>query len=351
MTSRTLGIKLLEYSIKFVMIATALIMSYMSIIGVFNQAHAESAWQPTRPIEFVLPVGCCVGGANDMARVIKSIAEKYNLLPQPLILLNRPTGPGSEGYVYLKNRVGNPHVLGFAITSIFTQELANPKSSFNYTDLTPVAMMALDQFALWVNADAPYTTSQDFIANAGAQPGIISIGGLGVKQEDQILVAAMEENKSVQFNYIPYRVGGDIAVNLAGGQLDASVNNPSEGLAFWQAGKLKPLCVFDSQRMPNKNIIIGHQSWNSVPTCKEQGMDIQYKMMRSIFAAPGVEPEVLLYYQNFLQQVVATPEWYQYLEQNALENQFKTSTEFDQWLTAAYKEHQQIMINAGWISK
>lgn len=348
-------VKLLEILIKAIMLGTAFIFAYISITGVFNiaisHAHADESWQPTQPIEFVLPVGCCVGGANDMARMIKSIAEKYNLLPQPLVLLNRPTGPASEGYVYLKDKSGNPHVIGFAITSIFTQELANPKSLFSYTDLTPVAMLALDQFVLWVNADAPYQNLKQFIADAAARPHDISIGGLGVKQEDQILVAATEKFKSVKFNYIPYRVGGDIAVNLAGGHIDASVNNPSEGLQLWQSEKLKPLCVFDSIRMPGQAVIVNNQSWNSVPTCKEQGLDVQYKMMRSIFAAPGIHPRVLTYYQNFLQQVVATPEWQQYLENNALESQIKTGAEFDQWLTNAYRVHHQIMVDAGWVEE
>jgi putative tricarboxylic transport membrane protein len=355
MNLKYLGFKVLEKFIMAVMLATAAIMSYVTLIGmlalIVNPAHAAEKWAPTQPIEFVIPVGCCVGGANDMTRLIITISEKYNLLPHRLLPVNRPTGPASEGYVYIKEQTGNPHVLGFAITSIFTQELANNKSNFTYTDLTPISMLALDQFVLWTNSQSAHNNSQQFLLNAKSKPGIVSIGGLGVKQEDQIVVAAIENKKSVKFNYIPFKVGGDIAVGLAGGHIDASVNNPSEGLALWQAGKLKPLCVFDRKRMPNRKNIANAQSWHSIETCVEQGLDVQYKMMRSVFAAPGVDAEVVEYYENFFKKVVATDEWKQYMEQNALEPQFMTGQQFRQWLATAYQDHKQIMKESGWITK
>jgi putative tricarboxylic transport membrane protein len=333
------------------------IMAIMSAIAMFfanatiQSARAESTWQPTKPIEFVIPVGCCVGGANDMARTIKSIIEKHNLVTQPILIINKPTGPASEGYVYVKNQSGNPHVISIAITSIFTQGLANPQAGFTYTDVTPLAMMALDDFALWVPADAPYRNSQDFIKQAKTQPGVISIGGLSVKQEDQIVVVAMEQAKSVSFNYVPFKAGGDIAIQLAGKNIDASVNNPSEGIQLWQAGKIKPLCVFDSKRMPNKDFVTSTQSWNSIPTCREQNLDVQYKMMRAIVAPPGISQEVTAYYQSVLEKVSATPEWQQYTKLNALEPQYMKGDKFVKWLEQSYQQHRDIMLRSGLMSK
>lgn len=339
--------KIVEKFIMAGMLAIAMFFANATI----KDVHAQSTWQPTRSIEFVVPVGCCVGGANDMARMIKSIIEKHNLVAQPIVVTNKPTGPASEGYVYLKNQSSNPHVIGLAITSVFTQGLANPDSGFVYTDLTPVAMLALDQFALWVPADAPYRNSQDFIRAASATPGGISIGGLSVKQEDQIVVVAMEQARSVKFNYVPFKVGGDIAVALAGRHINASVNNPSEGLPLWQAGRIKPLCVFDTTRIPNQAVVAGSHSWNDVPTCREQGLDVQYKMMRSIFAPPNTSSEVLSYYQNLLEKVLSTPEWRQYIQQNALEPQFMIGDKFSKWLATTYQQHQSIMMRSGLMSK
>ena len=330
---------------------TAVIVSIgvFFLIATIQRVHAAT-WEPTKPVEFVVPVGCCVGGANDMARLIKVIIEKYNFIPQPIIVVNKPTGPASEGYVYVKNQSGNPHVISIAITSIFTQGLANPQAGFTYTDVTPVAMMALDDFALWVPADVPYRTSQDFIKKARLEPGVLSFGGLSIKQEDQIVVASIEQAKSVKFNYVPFKVGGDIAVQLAGKNINASVNNPSEGIQLWQAEKIKPLCVFSSKRMPNKDLITNTQSWNSIPTCQEQNLDVQYKMMRAVVAPPNISEDAIIYYQNVLEKVSATPEWQEYLKRNALEPQFIKGDKFSKWLDQSYQQHKNIMIRSGLMS-
>jgi putative tricarboxylic transport membrane protein len=338
--------KLLEKFIMAVILAMGLFFALATV-----QLARASEWEPTKPIEFVVPVGCCVGGANDIARMVKSITEKYNFASQPIVVINKPTGPASEGYVYLKNHAGNAHVIGLAITSVFTHSIANPAAGFTYTDITPVTMLALDQFALWVPADAPYVTSQDFIQNAAKNPGTVSVGGLSVKQEDQIVTVAIEQAKSVSFNYVPYKVGGEIALQLAGKHIDASVNNPSEGLPLWQAGKLKPLCIFDSVRILNKDFVTATQSWNDVPTCREQNLDVQYKMMRSVFAPPGIPTAAVTYYQDLLTKVSNTPEWKQYLRQNALEPQLLTGDKFNKWLAHSYQQHKDIMTRSGLATK
>ncbi|MDH8404838.1 tripartite tricarboxylate transporter substrate-binding protein, partial [Klebsiella pneumoniae] len=64
---------------------------------------------------------------------------------------------------------------------------------FSHKDLTPVAMMALDEFILWVNADSPYKSVKDYIEAVKAKPGEFKMGGTGSKQEDQIITVAIEK--------------------------------------------------------------------------------------------------------------------------------------------------------------
>ena len=76
------------------------------------------------------------------------------------------------------------------------------------------------------------------------------MGGTGSKQEDQIITVAIEKATGVKFTYIPYRGGGEVAVQLVGNHVNSTVNNPIEAVAQWRAGKLRPLCVFDAQNAP-----------------------------------------------------------------------------------------------------
>src|SRR5712671_8012087 len=143
------------------------------------------AWEPTRPVEFVIPAGTG-GGADQMARLISGIAEKHKLSPQPLIAVNKSGGAGAEGFLYVKEKKGDPHVIIITLSNLFTTPL-HTGVPFNWKDLTPVSMLALDYFILWVNVEMPYKTATDYISAAKAKPGEFKMGGTGAAQEDQIL--------------------------------------------------------------------------------------------------------------------------------------------------------------------
>ena len=50
---------------------------------------------------------------------------------------------------------------------------------------------------------------------------------------------------------------------------------------------MRPLCVFDAKPLPYKDKIADDMSWSDIPTCKSQGLDVEYLMLRGIFMAPG----------------------------------------------------------------
>ncbi|MEO8137635.1 MAG: tripartite tricarboxylate transporter substrate-binding protein, partial [Betaproteobacteria bacterium] len=150
---------------------------------------AQAAWEPTKTVEFVVPAGTG-GGADQMARMIQSIVAKNNLMKQPLVVVNKGGGAGAEGFLDVKGAKGDPHKIIITLSNLFTTPLASGVP-FNWIDLTPVSMMALDQFILWVNADTPYKTARDYIEAAkAAGPNKFKMGGTGSKQEDQIITVA-----------------------------------------------------------------------------------------------------------------------------------------------------------------
>src|SRR6202035_778783 len=129
------------------------------------------------------------------------------------------------------------------------------------------------------------------------------------KQEDQIITVAIEKSASVKMTYIPFKGGGEVAVQLVGGHVDSTVNNPIEAVAQWRGGKLRPLCVFDDKVMPYPDKIAGDVAWDDIPTCKSQGLNVEYLMLRGIFMPPGVTQEQVDYYVDLMKKVRETPEW------------------------------------------
>ena len=308
------------------------------------------AWEPTKPVEFVVPAGTG-GGADQMARLMQGIIVKHKLMNQSMIVVNKSGGAGAEGFLSVKEAKGDPHKIIITLSNLFTTPLATGVP-FNWKDMTPVSMMALDQFVLWVNADKPYKTAKEYLdAVKAAGPNKMKMGGTGSKQEDQILTVGIEKATGTKFIYIPFKGGGEVAVQLVGGHVDSSVNNPAEAVAQWRAGKLRALCVFDDTRMPYKAKVTDTQSWNDIPTCKEAGVPTDYVMLRGIFAAPGITPDQLKYYVDLMNKIRATPDWKEYMEKGAFNQTFMTGADFSKWLTTAEATHRALMQEAGFLAK
>ena len=311
---------------------------------------SAAAWEPAKPVQFIVPAGTG-GGADQMARFIQGVASKHQLMKQPFIVVNESGGAGAQGFLDVKESKGDPEKIVITLSNLFTTPLATGVP-FSWRDLTPVAMLALDEFVLWVNADTPYKTAKQYIDAVKASPNKFKMGGTGSKQEDQIITAQIEQaNPGVKFIYIPLKGGGDVAVQLVGGHIDSTVNNPIEAVAQWRAGKLRPLCVFDAQRMPYKEKVTADMSWYDIPTCKESGLPVEYLMLRGIFMPAGVSKEQVDFYVDLFKKVRATPDWKAFTEQAAFNPSFMSGPEYAKWVEQAETMHKGLMEKAGFLAK
>jgi len=311
-------------------------------------APAPAAWEPIRPVEVIVPAGTG-GGADQMARTIQGIVTKHNLMKQPMVVINKAGGAGGEGFLDVKNSRNNPHKLVITLSNLFTTPLATG-IPFNWKDITPIAMMALDEFILWVNADTPYQSAKDFIEVVKKEPGKFKMGGTGSKQEDQIITVAIEKATGTKFTYIPFRGGGEVAVQLVGKHVDSTVNNPIEAVAQWRANSLRPLCVFDGKQLPHMDKIANNMAWADLPTCKSQGLDVEYLMLRGIFTVPGAAKDQVDYYVDLLKKVREAPEWKTLMNEGAFNTTFMTGGDYAKWVENEDNRHKLLMKEAGFLA-
>ncbi len=311
-------------------------------LAAFTPPPAQ-AWEPTKPIEFVIPAGSG-GGADQMARLIAGLAEKHKLSPRPIIVVNKSGGAGAEGFLHVKGKKGDAHTIIITLSNLFTTPL-HTGVPFNWKDLTPIARMALDQFILWVNAETPYKTAKEYLAAVKQKPTAFKMGGTGSAQEDQILTIQLEQSQGVKFIYVPFKGGGEVCVNLVGKHVDSTVNNPIECVSHWKAGRVRPLAVFDAARIPEPD-------WKDIPTVKEAlGVDIQYLMLRGIFGAPDMPKDAIEWYEGLLKKVYDTPEFKKYLSDGALKPAYATGAEYVKWVEGAEQLHKDLMAKGGLLKK
>jgi putative tricarboxylic transport membrane protein len=312
-----------------------------SLVMLFITIGTADAWQPNKPVEFVVPAGSG-GGADQMARFISPIVSKYKLCPTPWIVINKSGGAGAEGFMYVKGKKGDPNTVIITLSNLFTTPLATGVP-FSWKDLTPIARLALDYFVLWVNAEAPYKTVKEYLDAVKKEPGKFMMGGTGTAQEDQIITIMFEQAFGVKFTYVPFKGGGDVAVQLVGKHVNSTVNNPAEAVSHWKAGRLKPLATIDHAR-------IALPEWDKIPTMKETiGVDMSYLMLRGIFAAPGITKEQQDFYVDCLKKVTETPEWKKYVSDMGLMAAFLSGPDYAKWVGEQEVIHKDLMTKGGLI--
>jgi len=318
---------------------TAVLLVTLSICGLAGWANA--AWVPTKPVEFNVPAGTG-GGADLMARFVSPLFQKNKITTQPWIVTNRSGGAGAEGFLYMKGKTGDSHAVIITLSNLFTTPLATGVP-FSWKDMTPVARLALDYFILWVNADSPYKTAKEYLEAVKKEPGKFKMGGTGTKQEDQIITVQLDGAFGTKFSYVPFKGGGEVCVEMVGKHIDSTVNNPSECVSHWRAGRVRPLAVIDHERIPLPE-------WDKIPTLKEAtGVDISYLMIRGIFAAPKISKEVQDGYVDLFKKVTETEDFKKYVSDFALKPAFLSGPEYVKWLEEQDALHKDLMKKGGLI--
>src|SRR6185312_1200938 len=174
-------------------------------------APALAGWEPSKPVEIVVAAGA--GGASDqMARMMQAAIQKNNLMKAPVVVSLKGGASGAEALMYMKSSEGDPNKVLIAYSLIYMLPLS-AKIPFNWHELTPVSVVALDQFVLWDNAAGPKNV-KDFIAAAKAASSPFKMGGTGSKREDNVLTVFVEQKTGAKFSYLPYKSGGEAATQL-----------------------------------------------------------------------------------------------------------------------------------------
>lgn len=326
------------YVSRRVIMGCAVVAGLGAALSTFVSTAAQ-AWEPKKPVEFVIMAGQG-GGADKMARLLQTVIEKNGWASKPLTPINKPGGSGAEALIHLNGKAKSDpdHTIMVTLNSFYTTPLRQPNLKIDIATFTPIARMAEDTFLLWVHKDSGIKNVDDFVAKAKAAGSDWVMAGTGKLQEDQLLTDFLNAAYDLEMKYVPYKGGGAVAKQLAGQHANSTVNNPSEQEGFYKAGDTVPLAAFTTERI---NI------FPDAPTFKELGKDFVYLMQRSVVGAPGMSDEAAAYYQALFQKVFESPEWQDYRNKRALQGAFMTGEELKSYWMAERENHRQMLERMG----
>lgn len=325
------------------------LLTVTSLASVASVALAAD-WKPTRPLEFIVTAGPG-GGTDQFARIVQSVLQKQNLVPVPIVVTNKGGGAGTEALLYAKASNGDPHKLVFSTNLAYLMPMIT-KVGYSADDITPVAIMAADEFLLWSSSKGSIETAQQLIEAARTKGSAFKMGGAQSKDTDHILTRQIERATGVTMTYVPFKSGGEVAVQLAGGHIDANTNNPSENIAHWRAGNVKPLCVFSKTRLTFKEPVAGNASFADVPTCKEAGVPVEeFHMPRTVWAPAGISADQAAYLEGLMAKVREQPEFIDWLRRGTQSGLFLQRAQLRSYIANDMAKHRVLFQSDDWLLK
>jgi len=306
----------------------------------FGTGRVQAAGFPDKPVNIIVHAGAG-GGSDIFARTMAAAFEKEKLLPQPLVVENKPGGSGGIAFAYVAGKKKDPYYLVTAVTSFLTTPLMG-LTPVGLKDFTPVANFAFDEYMLMVSPTSKYKSMKDLIDDAKANPKKITAGGTQLGSSDSICVYLIEKAAGVQLNFIVFNSGGEVNAALLGNHIQMGVTNPGEALELYKAGKVRILGVFAEKRLAGAP---------EIPTMKEQGINTTYVQNRGLCAPADIPADARKVLEDAFLKYTKTEIFKKYLVENMLSEAWMDGATFGKWLNAENDRYAVIVRDMGLIKK
>lgn len=304
-------------------------------------AHGQSAWQPQKAVEIIVPTGA--GGTNDqMARLVQKVLQEQKLIATPAVVMNKAGGNQSLAVVYLNQHPGDPHYLLYSTATIFTNQIAG-LNKLHYRDLTPLALLLVDYTVITVKVDSPIKGMRDLVDRMKSDPeaiafGLVSRGGPNHLAAAQAMRSAGIDPKKLKL--VVFKTNAESMTSVIGGHIQAVVSSVSAAMPQVEAGQTRILAIAAPKRQTGKLA--------NLPTMREQGIDATgISNWRGLLGAKGLSDAQVAFWSAALARVVETDEWKKQLETNNVASTFLPGREFGKWLAVEYEDTRAVMAELG----
>jgi putative tricarboxylic transport membrane protein len=299
---------------------------------------ASQEFKPSKQIETVVHTG--PGGGSDLfARAIAEMLQKEKLISQRMQVVNKSGGGPAVAMAYLAEKKADTHTVGFYTGVWVTNPLTTVEATVTLKDLTPITRLVLEPAVIAVKADSPYKTVKDFVEAAKKNPKQLNQSGGTILSRDNLMRLLLQKATGAQWNFISFPSGGERLSNLLGGHVQMMVIEPQEAGEQIRAGNLRVIATLTEKRLA---------ALPSVPTIKEQGIDVPLiPQARGMLLPPAAPKEVIAYWEGVFDAFVKTPTWKQYVEQNQFEDAYLKGAALNKFIDALKDQMREVLKEAG----
>jgi len=322
-------------------IASRLAVARLALLGIgwaLAQPSPAQGWAPQRHVEVTVP-NAQGSSLDTTARTFHRLWSEMKLVPVSSALVNRQGGEQALAYAYLRQRAGDPHFLSFANPSLLSNHIAG-RSTFTYTDFTPIAFLMTDDYIFAVRADSPLKSGKDMVEAMVKRPDSLSFG-IGTLTH-RIAIGMVLQSAKVDIRQVKFVVlaGGTQTVSALGGHIDVAVSPLAQVLPHVESGKMRVLAVSAPKRKEG--------ALSSAPTWPELGYPSgTYETWRAVIAPKDIMPAQVAYWEDVFRKVMQSEEFRKAAVRQQWDAGFKGAAEARQVMEEEYAQTKSVMTYLG----
>lgn len=298
-----------------------------------------SAWAAAN-IKMMLPANPG-GGWDTTGRALgKALTESKKA--DTVTYDNKGGAAGALGLAqFVNGSKGDPNAM-MVMGAVMVGGIITGKPPVDLHQATPLARLTSEYNVFVLPANSPFKTMADVVAQLKKDPGSVKWGGGSRGSTEHIAAAMIAREVGVdpaKINYVAFRGGGEATAAILGGNVTVGGSGYSEFAEYIKAGKMKAIAVTSAQRLEG----------SSVPTLKEQGINVEIGNWRGVYGAPGISADQRKALIDMITAALKTPSWNEAMKKNDWTPAVLTGDAFGKFVDDEFASLRATMVKSGMV--
>lgn len=300
-----------------------------------------SAWAATN-VKMMIPANPG-GGWDTTGRALgKALIESKKA--DTVTYDNKGGAAGALGLAqFVNGSKGDPNAL-MVMGAVMVGGIITGKPPVDLHQATPLARLTSEYNVFVLPANSPFKSMADVIAQLKKDPGSVKWGGGSRGSTEHIAAAMIAREVGVdpaKINYVAFRGGGEATAAILGGNVTVGGSGFSEFAEYIKAGKMKPIAVTSAARLQGDG--------SSVPTLKEQGINVEIGNWRGVYGAPGISAEQRKALVDMVLAALKTPSWNEAMKKNDWTPAVLSGDAFTKFVDDEFASLRATMVKSGMV--